>query len=211
LASWESSTTFLIYGDGVLLASNTVANDTEQKISLNVAGVRTLSIKTTNATETQPIIFSPMLMCPSNGLAVLTSTATFSVDASGTEPLSYQWFFDGVELADATNATLVLSASSSKAGNYFVVVTNSYGCATSAPVALTVFQTGALKPAVLPGGQFRFSFATANGLNYAVECSTNLTDWSPLETVGGMGLPLTLTVPSAKGQPWRFYRTVLSP
>jgi N-acetylneuraminic acid mutarotase len=66
-------------------------------------------------------------------------------------------------------------------------------------------------PTMLPSGQFQFSFDTVTGANYAVECSTNLTQWFPLVTLGGIGVPLTLIDPSAAGSQQRFYRIIVSP
>jgi len=64
-------------------------------------------------------------------------TATLRVDARGTEPFFYQWLQDTNLIADATNATFVISNfQTNNAGNYNVVVTNSVGSITSAPVVL---------------------------------------------------------------------------
>ena len=66
-------------------------------------------------------------------------SATFSTVATGTSPLSYQWWHNESEVAGATNSTLSIgSAQSSDAGNYFVVVTNIFGSAISSNAALTV-------------------------------------------------------------------------
>ena len=71
------------------------------------------------------------------------TTATFSILAGGTTPLSYQWLKDGVILADtssisgAQTATLTLSnVFGADAGGYSVVLSNLYGSVTSsvAPV-----------------------------------------------------------------------------
>ena len=60
------------------------------------------------------------------------TTATFSVTATGTAPLSYQWFFNDSLLAGRTNSTLTLSnVQPSAAGNYDVVVANRSGSVTS--------------------------------------------------------------------------------
>jgi hypothetical protein len=65
--------------------------------------------------------------------------ASFTVTATGTAPLSYQWRKDGVAITNATNATLTLAAAAvSDAGIYSVVVTNSAGSVTSSGAALTV-------------------------------------------------------------------------
>lgn len=64
---------------------------------------------------------------------------TFSVVASGTAPLTYQWRFNGNSINGATGTSLSLNpVSPANAGNYDVVVTNSLGSATSAVATLTV-------------------------------------------------------------------------
>ncbi len=82
---------------------------------------------------------------PSNSTNYPTGTASFSVAAYGTQPLSYQWQFNGTNLADGfgTNgsltSTLTLSnLNANQAGNYSVVITNAYGSVTSAPAVLTI-------------------------------------------------------------------------
>ncbi|MBE0544749.1 MAG: hypothetical protein IH623_25710 [Verrucomicrobia bacterium] len=66
-------------------------------------------------------------------------TATFVVSADGTEPLSYQWYKGDTAVEGATGDTLAFtSAYADNGATYKVVVTNLYGSATSAPVALTV-------------------------------------------------------------------------
>jgi uncharacterized delta-60 repeat protein len=67
------------------------------------------------------------------------STATFSVRAVGTEPLTYQWNHDLVPLPSGTNSVLVLAnVTSLDAGTYTVRVVNPGGSALSAPATLTV-------------------------------------------------------------------------
>jgi hypothetical protein len=62
------------------------------------------------------------------------------VVADGTEPLSYQWYFNtNTPMLGGTNATLVLTnVQTAAAGVYNVVVTNAYGAATSEVAGLTV-------------------------------------------------------------------------
>lgn len=66
--------------------------------------------------------------------------ATFSVVASGTAPLSYQWRRNGVPIAGATAASYTLTgAQPTDSGALFsVVVTNPYGSVTSRQALLTV-------------------------------------------------------------------------
>ena len=69
-------------------------------------------------------------------------------------------------------------------GDYTVVVTNTYGSVTSNPAKLTVFPLNITAPMMFANGQFHFSFDTATGVNYAVEYSTNLTQWFPFGDFG---------------------------
>jgi hypothetical protein len=67
---------------------------------------------------------------------------TFSVTASGTNPLSYQWRRNGVNVAGGTSATLVLAnVQSGQEGDYTCVVTNVAGSATSNAATLTLDST----------------------------------------------------------------------
>jgi sugar lactone lactonase YvrE len=82
-----------------------------------------------------PAITSP----PANQTAGLERNATFTVTATGTQPLAYQWQMNGTNLVEKTNSTLALTAVQwSDAGSYAVVVTNLYGCVTSSMATLTV-------------------------------------------------------------------------
>jgi alpha-tubulin suppressor-like RCC1 family protein len=73
------------------------------------------------------------------------SNVTFSVLATGREPLNYQWFLNGTVVSDgarirgSTNATLHISIPvPSDLGNYTVLVSNAFGCVLSSPAALAV-------------------------------------------------------------------------
>jgi len=80
---------------------------------------------------------------PQDQTALVGQDVTFSVLASGTMPLSYQWYGNtnnsNTLLTDATNSTLTLTnVQLSDAGGYSVIVSNAYGSATSAVAQLTV-------------------------------------------------------------------------
>jgi outer membrane protein assembly factor BamB len=67
------------------------------------------------------------------------TSATFTVGATGSGTLTYQWRFNGTALAGATFATLTLDgATIANAGSYSVVVTDSSGSLTSSSATLTV-------------------------------------------------------------------------
>ena len=67
------------------------------------------------------------------------STAVFSVVASGTAPLSYQWSRDGNLLTNATGPVLAIpGAQFADAGSYTVTVSNSVGTVASQSAQLSV-------------------------------------------------------------------------
>lgn len=71
--------------------------------------------------------------------------ATFSVTATGTDPLLYQWRKNGVDIPGETGQTLlILNLQSSDAAQYSVVVWNPYGYDISSSVTLSI--GGALTP-----------------------------------------------------------------
>ena len=80
---------------------------------------------------------------PANVSIVSGNTATFTVAAAGTAPLTYQWQKNGTPVAGATGASYTTPAESvSDTGAMFdVVVMNSAGSVTSANATLTVTAT----------------------------------------------------------------------
>jgi hypothetical protein len=86
-------------------------------------------------TPTSPIITSQ----PAGQNVNAGQSATFSVAATGSSPLGYQWYFGGTPIDNATSDTLKLnSVFVSGAGNYYVVITNGYGSVTSSVASLIV-------------------------------------------------------------------------
>jgi hypothetical protein len=66
----------------------------------------------------------------------------FHVDAAGTSPLSYQWRFNGVELAGGTNATLVLTnVQPAMAGDYDVLISSLAGSTRSQSARLSFIRS----------------------------------------------------------------------
>jgi uncharacterized delta-60 repeat protein len=83
-----------------------------------------------------------LLFWPLDQTAVAGEALTLEVLAAGSKPLSYQWRFKGANLSGATNAALQFaSVSTNQAGAYSVIVRNSSGAITSAPITLTVIAT----------------------------------------------------------------------
>jgi len=99
----------------------------------------------------------------------LGQSAEFSVEATGTPPLSSVWLFNGKPVTGATNANLVFgSVTFADAGRYSAVVSNSAGSVTSAESRLTVLPRdsapGSLAPSFDPtAGGRRQGPATSSG------------------------------------------------
>ena len=67
------------------------------------------------------------------------ATVSFTSTVIGQDPFTYQWQFNGTNLAGATNSTFILTnALASQSGPYTLVVSNSFGSATSTTASLTV-------------------------------------------------------------------------
>ena len=100
----------------------------------NIAGSVTSSIAVLTVIVPPSIMQQPQSQTVTNGAG-----AAFTVAATGTAPLSYQWDFNGAVLSMATNATLTLTdVQATNGGKYSVVVTNVAGSVTSSAATLAV-------------------------------------------------------------------------
>jgi glucose/arabinose dehydrogenase len=77
---------------------------------------------------------------PTNQLANVGGSVTFTASASGAQPLTYQWQRNGQNLANTNSPSYTLSSVSAadNGAKFDVVVTNSFGSATSTSATLTV-------------------------------------------------------------------------
>lgn len=76
---------------------------------------------------------------PESQSACVGASVLFTVSATGTAPLSYQWKRNGADIPGATTAVLTLSpVAEAHVGTYTVVVTNACGSATSTPATLSL-------------------------------------------------------------------------
>jgi PKD repeat protein len=98
------------------------------------------------------------------------SNVTFTGEALGSLPLSWQWSFNGNPIRDATNSELTLPAvTTGQGGSYFVVVTNSLGSITSQVAVLTVLAAPSitlqpLSQVVVAGGSVTFTASAIGDL-----------------------------------------------
>jgi uncharacterized repeat protein (TIGR01451 family) len=116
---------------------------------------------------------------PVGGSAECGSTFNFSVTASGSEPLTYQWKHAGTNLSAANASTLSVTGSAETAGAYIVEVSNPYGTTTSSPAALVVEDTAAPNIVCAP--------------NQTVECGTAWEFTAPTASDVCSGMNVTIT------------------
>ena len=103
-------------------------------------------VDTLTGTFTVTVLVPPYITNQPSFISVLAnSTASITVGAFGTLPLSYQWAFAGTVIADATNSTLIVSnAQAINEGYHQATMANDLGTATSGPILLRVSPSEAL-------------------------------------------------------------------
>jgi hypothetical protein len=178
LASGNPAPTYQWRKDGSLIAGAISSTYSISSATTSDAGSYTVVVTnsvgsaTSNAaTLTVTVATAPTITTqPSSSSVTAGSAASFSVVASGTATLSYQWRKDGTAISGATSSTYTISSTStSNAGSYTVVVTNSVGSATSNAATLTVtaaataptITTQPSSSSVTAGGAASFSVAAS--------------------------------------------------
>lgn len=93
---------------------------------------------------------APVITAQPQSLSVVAgNSANFSVTATGSAPLSYQWRRNGTNISGATGSSYgISSVSTTSAGSYSVVVSNAAGSVTSNNATLTVTSSGGSGTAV---------------------------------------------------------------
>ncbi|HUG09429.1 MAG TPA: immunoglobulin domain-containing protein, partial [Opitutaceae bacterium] len=128
---------------GATSATYSIANVTAGDAGIYTVVVSNFSGSVTSNAATLSVNVPPAITShPTSLTAVLGSDVAFSVTASGTNPLSFQWRLNGGNITGATSATLTLTnVHAGNAGTYTCVVTNVAGSATSDPATLTLDST----------------------------------------------------------------------
>ncbi len=155
---------------------------------------------------------------PQSQTKIPGATAHFTVSALGSPTLNYQWRKDGTNLLNTehifgvNSSTLALTnAQPGDAGNYTVVITNTFGSATSHVAVLTVSLP---PPAIITtngsfgisNGVFGFQLTGLPGQTLVVEGSSNLTTWIGLKTNLLTGESIYFSDPQWTNHPARYYR-----
>ena len=167
--------------------------------------------------KTTPTISS--ITSPPSGLTITSGqTATFSVTASGTAPLTYQWLLSGSPISGATSAsyTTPTEATSNSGAQFSVVVSNPVGNVTSSSAILTV-NAAAVAPSIstqpssltITSGQTATFSVTASGtapLTYQwllsgspISGATSASYTTPTEAASSSGAGFSVTVSNSAG------------
>ncbi len=147
---------------------------------------------------------------PANQAVTAGQTATFSVTAAGTSPLTYQWKKNGTAISGASSASYTTPATSASDNNaqFTVTVTNSVSSVTSNAATLTVKVPPSItaqpaNKAVNVGQTASFSVtATGTGtLSYqwkkngtAISGATSASYTTPATTASDNGAQFTVTI-----------------
>ena len=168
------------------------------------------------ATLTVNAVAPRITTSPTNHTVTAGQTATFTVVATGTAPLSYQWQKNGVNISGATGASYTTpGTTTSESGSRFaVVVKNTRGTVTSAAATLTVnavaprITTSPANRAVTAGQTATFTVVAAgtaplsyqwqkNGVNIVGATATSYT--TPGTTTSESGSRFAVVVKNTRG------------
>ncbi len=146
---------------------------------------------------------------PDNQATRVGQSATFTVVAGGTTPLTYQWTKNGTTISGATGAsyTTPLAMPADNGAIFEVTVSNAVGSATSSPAKLTV------GPRAPMAGDLRFQQVAAAStlLGYAFGgLHTNIETGLGWGFPDAVGTPLTVGAVCDPGCVWFFGESPLS-
>jgi len=179
--------------DGSALAQSSITNNIETMLLFDLP-------------VPEPLIITSQ---PTNQTVLAGANVSFSVGATGSGPLTYQWFADDSALAGATNQTLLLTnVQSSAAGTYTVSVSNPAGYLLSDPALLTVQQPGRLSVVITGSGLELEAAGLLGSASYVLQASVDLAAWETVTTIPAASTSWRFTVPDAASDPLRFYRLV---
>jgi hypothetical protein len=159
--------------------------------------------------------FAPSITSqPQGQVGYWGASVAFNVQANGSAPLGYLWYKDGAPITSATNSSLVLTnLSLDEGGNYYVVVTNPYGSATSSNALLTINPAG-VSLGIYPG----LTVQGIVGKTFGIQYTTNVGPTSTWLTLTQFTLvqPIQMWFDAENNiaigsNPRRFYRVVAVP
>jgi hypothetical protein len=187
-------------------------------VSSVTSNAATLTVNAAPPVNTAPSITTQ----PSSKIVTAGQTATFTVAATGTGTLSYQWKNNGAAIAGATSASYTTPATtaSNNGAQFTVTVTNSVSSVTSNAATLTVnapppantapsITTQPASVTVIAGQTATFSVSAAgtapmtyqwNKGGSAISGATAASYTTPVTTTADTGAQFTVTVTNSAGK-----------
>lgn len=102
------------------------------------------SATSSTATVVVNVVAPTITTSPASQTGTIGGAVSFSVSASGSAPLTYQWFKNGSPISGATSSTYnIATTTAGDIGTYYATVSNSAGTATSDTAVLTLVFTAA--------------------------------------------------------------------
>lgn len=143
----------------------------------------------TNAIDTVQVVPLVITSQPQDAAGMVGADLQFTVGVASFLPLTYQWYFGSMRIANGTNVSLPVSdVQTTDAGYYQVSISTAYGSATSLPAALDVLGVPVLFATNGEGIQWNNGLPTLKvaGLtgqgSVIIQTSTNLANWNPIFT-----------------------------
>jgi len=182
---WLFNGTNLTPADADFLELTNVTQEQAGTYQLIVSNVLGTAASTAATLTVLGVLTPPTISVDITNQTVLTgSDVCLQVGVNGTNSLSFQWLFNGVNLPGAISNSLHLAkVSLSQAGTYQVIVANLSGSAQSSLVTLDIIEPGPLRIYPLANDSFKLSFTGLPAQTYTVLYSTNVnTPWEVLGT-----------------------------
>lgn len=163
-------------------------NDTLSVTNAKIADAGTYSVVVSNGAGAVTSLYATLTVIPPAPPSItdepdsqtvhVGQTATFTVTATGAQPLFYQWYYNtNTALAGDTNTVLMIGdVQTNDAGGYSVVVSNFVGVATSVVAALTVDTNTFVEPDFSMIGYATENGGTTGGAGGPTVTVTNFTD-----------------------------------
>ena len=205
-----------------ITASNNVVSGTTNVTVIATAGLishtQTIALTLTGPTNTPPV-----LAAITNRTVNVGQTVAFTASATDTDQPPQTLTF--ALLAGATNATLntnsgafsfrPLVTQANSTNSFTLKVSDNGTPSLSATQSFSIIVNPLSAPGIsstvsFVGGQFSFSVNGQSGPDYAIEISTNLTQWSNVFITNSPALPFVWTDTNF-AMPQRFYRIKLGP
>jgi hypothetical protein len=199
------------YGTAGTYPVTITANWTGYTIAMAVSGTATK----TDLVQVVTTCLAPQIVTnPSNQVALAGSTVQFTVSASSSVPMTYQWYLNTNTpvFSPSAFATLTLpNVTPQLAGLYSVAINNDFGSVTSSVASLTVVTPLVKNIARSSNGNVTLNFAGLPNTTTRIWATTNLAspaNWQPIftNTITSTNGAWQYIDTNIVGYPARFYR-----